>query len=311
MLRNLFGRLAVIATFWLVPSAGFAQASAECMSTYYQSHDPSCLDAIMAWLNGEPKKAGAPNVIGFFAALASTTPDEFQRIAGQSGSEGVKALMLSALISAGKRNEASAFAHQNGFESNISRVPETAYSFLEKMSPRYAPAENDILIGAYMATGDGNYIKRILENFKTTDDRMASDGMRFGLMSSKFGPSLAPKQRPTIRPVAALCDKHQCKTAKEPFLRLITLGSAIWALQSLGSKDAGVRTAFSDFFAADQRLGALLKVEQTALNNYVLTLVAAAAIKDQPAIERSLQIYETFGPASEATEALRALQTPK
>jgi hypothetical protein len=109
------------------------------------------------------------------------------------------------------------------------------------------------LIGAYMASGDTALIERILANFSSTDDGMVSDAMRFGFAHSKFGPSLTPKGRENVMAPTG-CAKYQCKSDPAKFLRVLTLSSAFWALQSLGGRDDGIRKTFAGFFERDPRL---------------------------------------------------------
>jgi hypothetical protein len=48
---------------------------------------------------------------------------------------------------------------------------------LDEVRPSSVPAENDLLIGAYMASGDSVFIERIMENFSSVDDSLARDGL--------------------------------------------------------------------------------------------------------------------------------------
>ena len=179
---------------------------------------------------------------------------------------------------------------------------------LEAVRPSSTPADNDLLIGAYMASGNTAFIQRILDNYSSADDGMTSDGLRMGFMMSKFGPNLAPKGRDAVMTRAA-CEKYQCKSDPAKILRVMTLGTALWSLQSLSQQDDGIKKSWSSFFANDKRLKNLLAIEQNAFSNYLVAIVGVAALKDPAggeasagyaAMLKSAEIYEKLGPANEA-----------
>jgi hypothetical protein len=173
------------------------------------------------------------------------------------------------------------------------------------------------LIGAYMASGDKAFIQRILENFSGADDGMASDAMRMGYMNSKFGPNLTPKGREENVMARAGCAKYQCKTDPAKFLRVLTLSSAFWALQSLAQGDDGIKKTFAGFFARDTRLKNLLAAEQATFENYLTALAVAAAFKPDQAsptevdpaytsMSKAAAAYENLEPASNVFAPIEA-----
>ena len=90
----------------------------------------------------------------------------------------------------------------------------------------------------------------------------------------------------------------------------MTLGTALWSLQSLSGQDDGIKKTLSDFFARDARLKNLVTIEQTAFGNYLTAIVAVIALKDDhtgadreqayAAMEKSASIYENLGSAKDA-----------
>lgn len=187
---------------------------------------------------------------------------------------------------------------------------------LATVRPTSNPADNDLLIGACMASGDTTFIRRILENFANADDSTASDGLRMGFLQSKFGATLVPKEREPVT-VGAAGEKYQCKTDPAKLYRLLTLSSAFWALQSLSQRDDGIRKTLASFFEQDTRLRNLLAVERTSFENYVTLLVLFVPLKydhaskeaDQvyTAISKSALTYETLGSARDAFAPADAL----
>ena len=126
---------------------------------------------------------------------------------------------------------------------------------------------------------------------------------------SKFGPGLAPKGRTAVTTQAA-CARYRCKEDQAKFLRVMTLATALWSLQSLSGQDDGIRKTLSDFFTRDTRLKDLFTIEQTAFGNYVAAIAFVAAFKDDKtgaerdqaytAMDKSASIYESLGSAKEA-----------
>jgi hypothetical protein len=150
--------------------------------------------------------------------------------------------------------------------------------------------------------------QRILENYSSADDAMVGDAFRMGLMMSKFGPGLAPKGRNAVTAQAA-CAKYRCKEDQTKFLRVMTLATALWSLQSLSGQDDGIKKTLSGFFARDARLKNLFTIEQTAFGNYLTAMVVVATLKpDQTGVDRetyaamdkSASIYESRGSAKDA-----------
>ena len=126
---------------------------------------------------------------------------------------------------------------------------------------------------------------------------------------SKFGPGLAPKGRNAVTMQAA-CAKYRCKEDQTKFLRVMTLATALWSLQSLSGQDDGIKKTLSDFFARDARLKNLFTIEQTAFGNYVTAIAWVTAFQGQiraadrdqtyAAMDKSASIYENLGSAKEA-----------
>jgi hypothetical protein len=145
---------------------------------------------------------------------------------------------------------------------------------------------------------------------------MVSDGLRIGFMISKFGASLAPKGRDAVM-MQAVCDKYQCRSDPIKLRRVMTLGTALWSLQSLSQQDDGIKRTLSNFFDNDTRLKRLFAIEQNAFANYVTAIIPLAAVKDSPAgnlgpayeaLRKSAEIYEKLGPANDAFAPIRDIK---
>ncbi len=279
-------------------------AAQNCMMNYYRTKPAGCVDTILAQFRQTPSSKSDPNtLIGFLAQLFSASPDEKRRILDNEPSEYIRSVDLVALYRAGLPDEAQKFADRNQLFALRQKLETNRPAPLNTVKPSSVPADNDLLIGAYMASGDTALIERILQNFSGADDSMMSDALRMGYMQSKFGPTFTPKGRESVMGPAS-CAKYQCKTDPGKYLRLLTLSSAFWALQSLAQQDEGIKKTFADYFTGDTRLKNLLAAEQAAFGNYMAALAIFAAFKPDQISADGSQMYEAMKKAASAYENL-------
>jgi hypothetical protein len=285
-------------------------ADQNCMSDYYRTKSPGCIDSMLSQLR-QPvpgSKADPSTIIGFLAQLFSASPEEKQRILSDEPSDYVRSVYLVALYRAGLLDDARTFADSNQLSGLLQKLKSGRIAALATLRPSSTAADNDLLIGAYMASGDTAFIERILENFSGADDVMVSDGLRMGYLMGKFGNSLAPKERESVTMAAARA-KYQFDIDPAKFLRVLTLMTASWALSSLANHDDGIRRTVAGFFEHNARLKNLLLIEQTAFGNYltylavVLTLSSHASVN---AMSKSVLAYEKLEPASDAFPPIEA-----
>ena len=288
---------------------GIANAGdANCYATFYQTKDMACVDEAIAGLSklsnsSDTSTANNQAMVGYFAELFRDYPEKKMAILKESAVPHLQAVYTEALYRAGLTDEAKSYADAKNLSEQFGHYKSVGMSPLQGIEPENLPGDNDVLIGAYMVSGDTNYVHRILENYGHADDAMVIDALRIAFMQGKFGPTLAAPGRPVVMLMAA-CEKYQCKKDKRGLMRLMTLGSAFWALHSLGQNDDGIKKTFEAFFKDDKRLAKLFALEQNAFGNYLTMLAAYAGIKDNPKINASLSIYEHMGAADEATRAM-------
>ncbi len=223
-------RISGIAIVLLLVQLGPAAAADQnCMSDYYRSKPAGCVDSILSQLRTATRSKSDPStVIGFLAQLFVTSPAEKARLLDNEPSDYIRSVDLMALHRAGLAEDARKFADKYQLTALLQKLEAGRLAPLATVIPSSTPADNDLLIGAYMASGDTALIARILENFSSADDGMVSDAMRLGFMNGKFGPSFTPKERQNVMAPAA-CEKYQCKTDPAKFFRVLTLSSAFWA----------------------------------------------------------------------------------
>ena len=311
-------KLFIVPLLWLFCGCFVASAApaASCMDSYYLTKDPACVDAILASLQqmSAAQIVGGP-IPGFLAVIFTDSPQERDRLLEADAPGGVKDAEMLALLLAGQPDEARRFGESGGRKELFDRLKAAGVSPLAEVRPSMVSGDNDLLIGAYMASGDTGWILRILDNFASADDAMAANAIRAGLLNAKFGPLFAPPGREKTA-ITALCDKYACKENPAKLRRVLTLASAYWALQSLGRQDNRIGKTFSAFFSQDQRLNAIVQSEQDAFGHYMTTLAAVAALQSPSpeqqrflaAANEALAAYEKFGSAKAAFAPLEALQ---
>jgi hypothetical protein len=295
----------VAVAFLFIQCGPVSAEGQNCAADYYRTKLPSCVDSMLSQLRqmATSGKAEPNTIIGFLAQLFSTSPAERQRILDAEPSDYVRSVDLMALYRAGLPDDARKFADKNQLSAVLQKLETTRPALLAAVRPSTIPADNDLLIGAYMASGDTTFIDRILGNFSGADDSLVSDAFRMGFMLSKFGPGFGPKGRENIMSPAA-CAKYQCKADPAKFFRVLTLSSAFWALQSLAQHDNGINKTLAGFVDRDSRLKGLLAAEQAAFGNYVAALAMFAAFGNDHTSTETGQAYEAMSKAASAYENL-------
>lgn len=287
----------LLVLFYILPRPALAIGQ-ECMLSYYRTKSSACVDGILSDFRQRGSNADPNTLIGFLAQLFSTSPDERQRILKAENADNLKSVYVVSLHRAGLADEAERFAKANTLTGFADKVRAARLDTLDVVKPS-VPADNDLLVGAYMASGDTAFIRRVLATYSAADEAMISDGLRIGFMMSKFGPTLAPKGRNAITMQAA-CERYRCKSDPAKLLRVLTLATALWSLQSLSQQDDGIKSTFNNFFTSDQRLKALFFIEQNAFANYVTMVVGLAGFPNSDTLSRPAEMYEKLMPANEA-----------
>jgi hypothetical protein len=184
-----------------------------------------------------------------------------------------KVAILNALILAESHETAKEFALKHSLSLHLESFQDT--KSIKIAISDFKPTTNDLLIGAYSSTGDNLYIDNILQNFKTADKKMVKDAIRFGFMYSKFGKPSSPEKDHFVNIAKSLKKKYYNEKDPKPFLRLITLSSAFWALKSLAQNDKNLAKHLKQFFL-ESELKDIFLIEQNHFSNYLTSLVMDA-----------------------------------
>lgn len=270
-----------------------------CMQNFYMYKKTECLDAIVSMmeLHGIKDEAGAinPATVGFFAGVFSAMPEIKSRLLTGASSSKIAPLYILGLNKAGLSQDAQAYAANNNQADFFDKAIKKDSTLLADIKPISNPMDNDFLIGAYMATGDKEHIKKILGNFSTASDQMVGDALRLSMVQARFGTAFSPPGRDS-QIVKNACARYECKKDRNTFMRVLTMSSAFWALNSLGQKDSGIKEVSKNFFENDQRLKKIMIGESVAFSNYMVSLALNAAIKDNASNNKALSDYEELVP---------------
>lgn len=145
-----------------------------------------CVDAYVQALKKTDSKetlkshANIQALVGFFAYIFKHYPEKKAKLLEvDPPQQHVKSVYVESLYRAGLPEEAKNYARTNGFDYLIKHFSAKPAAKVDIAIPQI-PSDNDLLIGAYMASGDKNYIAHLFEPLKQVDDGMAKDAIRMG-----------------------------------------------------------------------------------------------------------------------------------
>ncbi len=299
-------RRAVMLTTLVAVSLCPGRARADCMSTYYQTKSPACLDEVLALAARLPEGSGYPDaLVGFLAELLRTDPIRRAHLLAAAGPN-AQGLLIVALAMAGLPDQAASFAAAHNMTAGYQTFAAHRKPVLTAIQPNAFAGDNDLLIGAFSASGDPRFIRTILANYSTADTTLVHDALRLGLVIQKFGRNPPPGRQTMM--VREACRKYACQANPQnmqTMQRLMTLATGFWALRSVGAQDSLIKSTVSTFFDSDPRLARALAAEEAIFSDYLTELTVNAAFKNNPGVNAAMQVYETFGSADAVERAMR------
>jgi len=303
-------KLAAFIGFLYLMLCGNALAAidAACYFTFYQTKNMQCIDTLVI---GNPPGFNTMHIpqeemVGFLAELFSNYPQQREHVLNKDGVLSNKNLYVEALFRAGLVKEAAAYAKAN----DISQDQYKNLIPISLLKPDSDTAIPGILIGAYRASGNKEYITRILNNFVTADDARVSDAFRIALTMDVFGCcniSKAPVHQKTM--AKAVCKKYGCGPESDPgsnrnFSRTMVLSGSYFYIHALAQNDGNIKEILSDFFNKNDHLKQLLTSEENAYSSYAASLKDSEK-NDNPDILKSLAIYENLGSAKDFMDSIK------
>jgi len=185
-----------------------------------------------------------------------------------------KVMILTSLFHAEMNEVAKEFANQNSLNNqfrNLNLKNITDNLGIKNIIPNADSGMNNLLIGAYYATGDDVYLKNLLHNFKTKNKEKVKDAIRVGLVTGKFGFGLSPPGHKS-KMLGSLKKKYYTDQNSESLLQFMTMSSAFWALNSIAKDDKNVAEYLNSFFL-DGDLKKIFLTEQNHFSNYLTILM--------------------------------------
>lgn len=289
-----FIQMAASAVILIIIMPAYAEGNRGCVRNFYQTHDMSCVEEVIDKMekSNNPSVATNQSGVGMMAALFNKFPDRKEKFLSRAKSPYLKILYMQALQRAGLAFDAEIYAVKNKLDKlyiiYMAKHPAPLKNLIAVTAE-----DNDLLLGAYMVSGNTQYIQNILAPLKEANDAMASDAIRMAFLKAKFGPDVFPKDRKT-EGIMPLCKKYDCKKDPKEFIRLATLSSGIWAIQTFAKKDENIEKVESDFFIKDKRLGMIFYKESVWFGNYLTLLTASSFAQNDATIEPLLSKYEKF-----------------
>jgi hypothetical protein len=228
-----------------------------------------------------PDNSGS--IIGILSGVFIKDNDCREKILSLSEgfSDNTKIIIFTSLFRAELPDIAKTFAQHYFPNYRIEQLKGFGESSIKSVVLNYDDAsKNDLLIGAYFATGDDIYLKNMLHNFKTQKKDKIKDVIRVAMVIEKFGFSLSPSSHQS-KMWESIKNKYYSPKNPNSVVNFITMSSLFWALNSIAKNDENVAKYLKSFFV-DNELEAIFLNEQTNFYNYSMALVLSIAkIKDQ------------------------------
>jgi len=148
--------LALLA-FLALPNISIAGSDADCVTTFYKTKNMACIDALLEVVQStsqeDQKKSDPMTIIGFLAQVLSDYPEKKEQILVQQASFHSKSVYFAALYRAGLFEDAKKYAEANGWPEGFKKYQDSGTPTLKQLTPVFYPSDNDLMIGAYMASG--------------------------------------------------------------------------------------------------------------------------------------------------------------
>lgn len=264
-----------------------------CYMKYYQNRDIGCVENFVEQINAMPENSAQKLYagIGFFAEVFSTDKHK-KRLFKQAVTPSSQIVFTEALLYAQKPKEAEDFAKEHGLTKFFETRAQQKYLPLNKIIPKTNAAYNDLLLGAFFASGKEQYIQAIWQNMALSSEQKAKDAIRLGLLKLKFGDRFAPKGRKS-EIVNHACQKYHCKKDAKDFIHLLTLTTTYWSTHSLAAEHPKIQKTINAFFKKHKALSDAHKLEQQLFSNYLTISVVSSAL-DKKSFQDYLTEYEKF-----------------
>lgn len=265
----------------------------KCMNTFYQTKDYACVKNIISQLDTTRNEKELDSLTNYMGAVFKHYPEFKEKALSEKVSLRTKAVFLGDLHIAGLAEEAKKYATENKLETILEAYKTKRVKTLDQIKTPYTPTENDILISGFLVSGETDYIKRLLNSYKNLTFDELSYAVRMGLLTTKFGSTMAPKGRKSDI-IQTLCTKYNCKSDPKKFMQIMSVSSAHWALNSLAEKHEKIKNTMVDFYEQNKKISEIVYKENVMLSNYMVLIIASTAIQNNEAINQLMSDYENL-----------------
>jgi hypothetical protein len=266
----------------------------KCVKDYYKTKSPKCIDTLVKAI--DPANLQQKIVIThFLAAVFKDDAQMKQRALAINVPDNSKVLLLNALYMAGLKEDFIQYAVENKLEKQLKLISESKIKKLSEIKPKDKAGDNDILLNAYLATGNLEYLQPIFANYQNTSKAELADAIRVAVLITKFGPAMVPKNG-KAKFVENLCNKYKCKSKSSKIGNVMTVAGAHWSLLQLAHEEKAVQDAFTDFLDKNKPVMEVIAKENANFTNYAILLNVTPIEEDKKLVEKIISDYESFKP---------------
>jgi hypothetical protein len=287
----------------VLPSIALADKK-PCYTTFYQTEKMSCVYETLPLI--KKQRAVNPTMVGYFSELFKLYPKQIKAVLKKSDTPIIKSTMIEALYRAGVQAQAKAYAKQVKLGKVFDQLQAKKAATIDEIRPAFIPADNDLLIGAYMVSGASERIEVILNGTTKIPSSILHDVFRVSFMQQKFGPGLTPKDRGAVM-AKALCFKYECKKDIKYFMHIMTLSSGIWMINSLAKTDENIKAILKAFLDKHKEVKKVFLYESTSFSNYLTMYVGIAMDPDNKPMQKFLITYEKLGSSDQLNKLTKQL----
>lgn len=275
-----------------------AFAYPQCMETYHVDHDRSCLEKVAKAL--EADEIDGETIVGFMAETLRSAPEVRTLYSKPDLKPRAKAAFARAFDMSHNNMRGFFKALFGGGGDDGDAETSTAKPDVDTLVSFDDLNANDLLIGAFMASGNQDHLARVLKNFDTAGEQMTSDALREGMLLIRYWTHVTQANRTPVKIMMQIgCARYGCKPGTNGEGRLATLSTAYWAFFKHAANDEGFRDAMMAYRAKHLKFALVEAQERAAADNYVSLSIAYARRKDHPALAKAFEAYENFRPLSE------------
>lgn len=217
----------------------------ERLTTHFYTHkDPASVATLISLLGSDrfKNKNSRPPIIGLLSSIFREFPEKVPSWIGQAEGRLAKAILVQALLYAGRRNDAKELAKAIALPKKsmdwLDRQPESPLDFAISN-----PSQLDILWGAFFGSGDLRYVVKITEVLKRADvnANINLDDV-FTIAADIRG------KTPRFKEVL----KQYSTSGKDLVLELVLAGTALWALGSNATQHEVIGNYIREAYGKDQ-----------------------------------------------------------